>query len=719
MCWRTRSHGRCSDGAEAVLTHSGQERLSREDFLKRTAAATEAAKSGDQIEGLPDDTGSRVTTGQMGYLFNKAAAKDPAQVIAGTFSTAGTHDRITIVDRYTYKPGPLRRMRVGTSEETKTFSQVDRVNAEGLTELSVAETDRVFVEATNLSKDATLKISATQRSLVGLVVGATDSVAKNLDGSFSITRTHDDGTSVTLTITGDTERVLLARGDAAAKQGQFKAFSAAFTLEEISPPTVEPETIPAPEPDAPDVRPTGPSQPEFIATGGDSTTAPFDAARTAASKSATAPSGAGAPTAATDPSSTAAAPSPLPTTAAPTSHVGDYGIGPVAPAGSALEPQRQTGQTLSASFPSFSAPLPDERVQPTEPQKLGDALADLAGNTDIDRSPPADAASNDASPQGLDGPEEELTFTDITPPSNTARAKHTTPPTADTPPSHPPSERSQFGSNAPELQSFAAVALNPSSMPGIMPPLAPTPSTTTRGNADTTSASVPRPSSDPTTDHSASATSAAGVTRRAPSEDDKYPYEATIQVATPRLRTRSRAGTEPINSLAEIRPQPTKSTPQQPAQTQEPATAPEKSPPVREATTPEAIASGLRQGAKTGATSLAQQVKDAVKEALNPTPARGYEPPQGKSIQDVLNENGFRIGAAPGHPTLPGKALGDERNASFQQNPSYVVFDGVKFVLLKNNTAVLSTPSGRDTGKKLTLRWQRNNHTFVFEPVYE
>lgn len=693
MCWRTRSHGRCSDGAEAVLTHSGPERLSREDFLKRTAAATEAAKSGDQIDGLPDDAGSRVTTGQMGYLFNKAAAKDPAQINGGTFSTAGTHDRITIVDRHTYKPGPLRRMRVGTSEETKTFSQVDRVNAEGLTELSVAETDRVFVEATNLSKDATLKISATQRSLVGLVVGANDSVAKNSDGSFSITRTHE-GELVTLTITGDTERVLLARGDDAAKQGQFKALSAACTFEEIPPPTVEPETIPAPEPDAPDGGPTDPSAEDLIATRGDNAT------RTAASKSTTAPSDAGAPTGAPDPSSTAAGPSPLPSTAAPRPHVSDYGIGPVAPAGPALEPQRQTGQTLSASFTSFSAPLPDERVQPTEPQKLGDALADLAGNTDIDRSPPADAASNDASPKGLDGPEEELTFTDITPPSNTARAEHTTPPTADTPPSHTPSERSQFGSDAPGLQSFAAAALTHSAMPGIMQPLAPTPSTTTRGNADTTSASVPRPSSDPTTDHSASATSAAGVTRRVPSEHDEYHYEATIQVETPPLRTRSRADTGLINSRAEIRPQPTTSTPQQPIQTPDPATAPAKSPPAREATTPEAIASGLRQGAKTGATSLAKQVKDAVKEALNPTPARGYEPPPGKSIQDVLDENGFRIGAAPGHPTLPGKALGDERNRSFQQNPSYLVFDGDQFVLLKNNTAVLSTLSGRDTGKK-------------------
>jgi hypothetical protein len=46
------------------------------------------------------------------------------------------------------------------------------------------------------------------------------------------------------------------------------------------------------------------------------------------------------------------------------------------------------------------------------------------------------------------------------------------------------------------------------------------------------------------------------------------------------------------------------------------------------------------------------------------------------------------------------------------------VFDGDQFVLLKNNTAVLSTLNGRDTGKTLTPKRQRNKE-LRWEMVYE
>jgi hypothetical protein len=104
------------------------------------------------------------------------------------------------------------------------YSEVDLVDgSEGLTSVRVGQNDRVFVDASKLTSNQPLAVSSKQNGLVLLVVQEGAVVVDGRDGAIEIHQRNAAGERTILTISGESavQKILLARGEAAAKNGAF------------------------------------------------------------------------------------------------------------------------------------------------------------------------------------------------------------------------------------------------------------------------------------------------------------------------------------------------------------------------------------------------------------------------------------------------------------------------------------------------------------------
>lgn len=219
MCRRTRAMAECAVANTPTTTASlNEDTVSRHDFQSRVAAAAKAAQTGSKI----GETG--VTAAELKRWYGMAEQRGVEQGTNGAYSTAETSDTVTVVGTQTQR-GCLGRTRVCSTREQAKLSEVRLVDgSEGLTSVSVGQNDRVFVDASKLNTSQTLTVLSKQNGLVSLVVQEGAVVVDGRDGAIEIHQKNAAGEPTILTISGASavQKVLLARGETAARDGAFR-----------------------------------------------------------------------------------------------------------------------------------------------------------------------------------------------------------------------------------------------------------------------------------------------------------------------------------------------------------------------------------------------------------------------------------------------------------------------------------------------------------------